>query len=187
MNINLDWLVIYEVCFEVLKAVKLHSLVVFGLVSLSLISCAPSEGVSQSAKSPTAQTSVESSTPSADSNPASTAKSGTFVSGEHSTEGTARLVKENGKRYLELDEAFKTSEMGPDLHVILHRSEDVIGSTNPPAYPLKEGDYVILGRLEKFNGAQRYSIPENINLADYQSAVIWCRKFNATFGAAKLS
>ncbi|MEH1971040.1 DM13 domain-containing protein [Nostoc sp.] len=26
-----------------------------------------------------------------------------------------------------------------------------------------------------------------MNLADYKSAAIWCRQFNATFGAAKLS
>lgn len=113
--------------------------------------------------------------------------SGTFVSGEHPTEGTARILSENGKYFLELDKGFKTFSMGPDLHVILHRSDNVIGSTKPPAYPIKEGEYVIISRLQKFNGAQRYAIPENINLADYQSAAIWCRKFNATFGAAKLS
>jgi hypothetical protein len=73
------------------------------------------------------------------------------------------------------------------LVVILHRSDNVIGSTKPPSYSLKKGDYVVLGRLQKFSGAQSYAIPKNINLADYKSAVIWCRKFNATFGAAKLN
>lgn len=77
--------------------------------------------------------------------------------------------------------------MGPDLHVILHRSNDVLGSTKPPSYPLKEQVYVILGRLQKFSGAQRYPIADKINLTNYKSAAIWCRKFNATFGAAKLN
>lgn len=113
--------------------------------------------------------------------------SGTFVSGEHETKGTARIINENGKRYLELGEDFTTFDMGPDLVVILHRSEDVIGSTEPPAYPLNEEDYIILAPLKEFSGTQRYEIPDDINPEDYASAAIWCRQFNATFGAARLS
>jgi hypothetical protein len=111
----------------------------------------------------------------------------TFVSGEHTTQGTVSISTKSGQSFLELDKSFKTSSSGPDLVVILHRSDNVIGSTKPPSYSLKKGDYVILGRLQKFSGAQSYTIPKNINLADYKSVVIWCRKFNATFGAAKLS
>lgn len=112
--------------------------------------------------------------------------SGTFVSGEHNTQGTVRILTENGNRYLELDSTFQTSTSGPDLYVILHRSNDVIGSTTPPAYPLQEQDYVIIDRLQAYSGAQRYQIPDDIDLAQYKSAVIWCRMFNATFGAARL-
>lgn len=114
-------------------------------------------------------------------------KSGTFVAGEHDTTGGARIVSENGKNYLELDANFKTSNLGPDLYVILHRSDDVLASTKPPAHPLKAGDYVILSRLQNYSGAQRYAIASNIEFANYQSAVIWCRLLNATFGTAKLS
>lgn len=71
--------------------------------------------------------------------------------------------------------------------VILHRSDNVINSTKPPSYPLKKGDYIILAPLKKYSDAQTYPIPNNINLADYKSAAIWCRKFNPTFGAANLS
>jgi hypothetical protein len=87
---------------------------------------------------------------------------------------------------LELDEAFQTSSMGPDLVVVLHRAEDVLSTTEPPAYPLQEGNYIILAPLESFSGAQSYPIPENVNVDEYQSAAIWCRRFNATFGAATL-
>jgi hypothetical protein len=114
-------------------------------------------------------------------------KSGTFVSGEHPTQGTVRLVSQNGQSFIELGQDFQTSEMGPDLVVILHRSDNVIGSTEPPAYAINEGDYVVLAPLEQFTGAQSYPIPSNVNLADYRSAGIWCRKFNATFGAAVLN
>lgn len=112
-------------------------------------------------------------------------KSGSFIAVEHPTEGTVQIVPKNGKPVLELDQAFKT-DMGPDLVVILHRAENVLESTKPPSYPLQEGDYVILAPLQKFEGAQSYPIPEDINLEDYNSAVIWCREFNATFGTATL-
>ncbi|HIK45013.1 MAG TPA: DM13 domain-containing protein [Leptolyngbyaceae cyanobacterium M65_K2018_010] len=113
-------------------------------------------------------------------------KSGSFISGEHATSGIARIVNNSGQLVLELDQTFETSPMGPDLVVVLHRSEDVIGSTEPPAFPLREGDYAILAELESFSGGQRYLIPTDVNLDDYRSVAIWCRRFNATFGAATL-
>ncbi|PSB32486.1 DM13 domain-containing protein [Stenomitos frigidus] len=115
-----------------------------------------------------------------------TIKSGSFASGEQSTQGTARIIAQDGKLFLELGEGFKTSNKGPDLVVILHRSSNVLGATKPPAYPLQAGDYLLLAPLRKFSGTQRYAIPATVNVAEYQSAAIWCRKFNATFGAAKL-
>jgi len=111
-------------------------------------------------------------------------KSGSFVAGEHPTEGTASIVMK-GQPTLELDQAFKTSE-GPDVVVVLHRSANVLGSSKPPSYPLQEGDYVVLAPLKGFSGAQSYPIPQGTNLEDYKSVVIWCRQFNATFGIAPL-
>jgi Electron transfer DM13 len=113
-------------------------------------------------------------------------RSGTFVDGEHPTKGTARIVQKGNERILELDRAFQTSTSGPDLVVILHKSPDVIGSTVPPAYPIKKGDYVSIAPLKLYSGAQSYVIPASINSEDFASAAIWCRKFNATFGAARL-
>jgi hypothetical protein len=108
-----------------------------------------------------------------------TVKSGNFIAAEHPTEGTARIITENGRRYLEFDQAFM-SDMGPDLYVILHRAASL------PKGGLKEQDYISLGRLQKLNGPQRYTIPQDISLADYRSVAIWCRQFNATFGYAPL-
>jgi Electron transfer DM13 len=54
------------------------------------------------------------------------------------------------------------------------------------AYEVNISELAPFSPLKKFSGAQSYKIPNNINLADYKSAAIWCRKFNATFGAAKL-
>ncbi|MBD2500564.1 DM13 domain-containing protein [Anabaena azotica] len=116
-----------------------------------------------------------------------TIKSGTFVSGEHTTQGTVRITQKEGRSFIELDQSFKTSTSGPDLVVVLHRSDNVIGSTKPPAYSLKKGDYIVIAPLKKYIGTQNYLIPNNINLAVYKSVAIWCRQFNATFGAASLS
>ena len=53
--------------------------------------------------------------------------SGSFVAGEQPTQGTARIIAQNGKLFLELGQGFKTSSAGPDLVVLLHRSSNVLG------------------------------------------------------------
>lgn len=174
---------------------KLRHLLILGLSSLIMLGCVREVSKNQANESPIAvnasvpvsSTQAKPLSKSAQSPDSTAIKSGTFVSGEHTTQGKASITTKNGKSFLELDESFKTSESGPDLVVILHRSDNVINSTKPPSYPLKNGDYFILAPLKKYSGAQTYSIPQNINLADYKSAAIWCRKFNATFGAANLN
>jgi hypothetical protein len=165
---------------------RFNFLILLGSLLLS-VSCTR-EIVAEQPVAPSTSPNVEASTPIASTaapDTATTLKSGSFIPGEAPTEGIARIISENGNYYLELDQSFQTSDRGPDLFVILHRSDDVLASTEPPAYPLQEQDYAILGALQQFSGAQRYSIPEDVNLEDYKSAVIWCRQFNATFGVAK--
>lgn len=164
---------------------KLKYLVILGWMSLTFgctgqaeVSQLPTNSPTGLAASPTGEQSDAT---------AKTIKSGTFVAGEHDTTGSVRIFRESGKNYLELNPAFTTSNLGPDLYVILHQSDNVLASSQPPAYPLKEADYVIIERLQEYSGSQRYAIPQNIKLENYQSAVIWCRQFNATFGTAKLS
>jgi len=103
-----------------------------------------------------------------------------FQAGEHPTKGNIRVITYQGKRYLEFDKSFKTDN-GPDLFVILHRDRTV------PIYGIKEKDYKSIARLQKTKGTQRYAIPDNVNLADFKSVAVWCRKFNATFGFATLN
>ncbi|NEO27058.1 MAG: DM13 domain-containing protein [Kamptonema sp. SIO4C4] len=108
-----------------------------------------------------------------------------FVDGEHPTQGQVTLVQEGEQYFLEFAEDFQT-DAGPDLFVVLHTSDDVIGTTDPPAHGIEEGDYATIAPLEAVTGTQRYPIPADVNVADYQSVAIWCRQFNATFGAAAL-
>lgn len=100
------------------------------------------------------------------------------VEQDHATTGTARIVTENGQRYLEFDRQFDTAR-GPDVKVILYR-----GSTVP--VNINESDYITLAALKDFSGAQRYAIPNSVNLDDFESVGIWCKKFNVTFGYASL-
>ena len=169
--------------------------ILISFVTLTVVGCASEATQKQAVVSPSVTTD-ESPAQSAQSQPTAqvanateseASRSGSFVAGEHPTQGLARIVTRNGQSVLELDQNFKTSEMGPDLVVVLHRSSDVLGSTTPPAYPLKKDDYTFVAPLQKFSGAQQYPIPETVKVSDYQSVAIWCRKFNATFGAAKLS
>jgi hypothetical protein len=107
-------------------------------------------------------------------------KSGKFVAGEKPTTGSVRVITENGQRFLVLDSGFSTSDQGPDLHVLLDTS------AKPPQTYKNLSSYVNLGKLQQFNGEQRYPIPSAIDLAKFKSVVIWCRMANATFGYAPL-
>ncbi|AFY57178.1 electron transfer protein with DM13 domain [Rivularia sp. PCC 7116] len=106
--------------------------------------------------------------------------SGSFVTTEqdHPTNGIAKIVEVNGKRYLQFDKAFTTAR-GPKVRVVLHRNNTV-------PVNLKEENYVTLASLKKFDGAQNYEIPDNFDLKDFQSVAIWCEEFNVTFGYASL-
>lgn len=107
-------------------------------------------------------------------------KTGNFMTAEKPTTGTARIVTENGHRFLELSNTFSTSDQGPDLHVLLDNS-------NRPAQSYQNlNSFVNLGKLRSFSGAQRYPIPDAVNITNVKSVVIWCRMANATFGYAPL-
>lgn len=162
-----------------------------GIITALMLGCVRGAVTQQSSNpvaSPVAESpvAVSPATETAQASNSTVLSSGSFVSGEHSTEGTVRIKMVNGKRVLELDSTFRTSSMGPDLVVALHRSEDVISITQPPAYAIQKGDYVVLAPLQNFTGAQTYEIPNSVVLENFKSAIIWCRRFNATFGAATL-
>ena len=110
---------------------------------------------------------------------------GTFASGEHPTTGNISILDDKGTPIIQFGDDFQTDN-GPDLFVVLHTAEDVIGTTTPPAYGLKEGDYVAIAPLKSPQGSQYYSIPAAVILDNYNSVAVWCRQFNATFGAASL-
>ena len=102
---------------------------------------------------------------------------GNFMAAEHPTKGTVKIVTNNRQRYLEFSDNFQT-DSGPDLFVLLHRE------ASPKSYDTDK--FLNLGKLQNIGGKQRYLIPEDAEISDFASVVIWCRRFNATFGYAPL-
>jgi hypothetical protein len=106
--------------------------------------------------------------------------SGDFVGLAHPTSGKARIYKtQDGKSILRLEQ-FKTSN-GPDVRVYL-----VKGSDAADGAVIKGGGFVDLGALKGNVGDQNYAIPDNVNLNEFRSVSIWCRRFAVNFGAATL-
>lgn len=106
---------------------------------------------------------------------------GTFVTQEHDTSGTAKVLElADGSRVLRL-EGFATSD-GPDVHVWLTDQE---AGGDMDKYD--DGDVVKLGKLKATNGNQNYQIPAGAELAGLRSAVIWCDRFDVAFGSAALT
>ncbi|MFI5531787.1 DM13 domain-containing protein [Kitasatospora sp. NPDC051853] len=106
---------------------------------------------------------------------------GSFVSGEHTTTGRARLVRlADGSAVLRLED-LATSE-GPDVRVYLSTrpsAESRLDDLGPGA--------VELGRLKGNLGNQNYAVPAGTDLTRFHSAVIWCKRFSVGFGAADLA
>lgn len=110
---------------------------------------------------------------------------GTFISHEHSTTGTASIVKDSatGKSQLVLSD-LNTSN-GPDVHVWLSKAPVIEGQAG--WFVAGEHEHVDLGQIKGNVGNQVYDLPSNINVDDWTSVVLWCDDFNVSFGAAALS
>jgi hypothetical protein len=104
---------------------------------------------------------------------------GAFQSYEHSTTGRAEALRlADGSRYLRL-EGFETSN-GPDVRVYLSAAP---AGGDGDAF---DDEYVELGELKGNIGSQNYAIPADLVLRQFESAVIWCKRFSVPFGAAPL-
>jgi len=100
----------------------------------------------------------------------------------HPTSGRATVYKNgDGKQYLRLSD-FATSN-GPDVHVVLVKADDAGLESNIVKGSL---DFVELGSLKGNMGDQNYDLPVTADLGKYQAVVIYCERFHAVFGVAKL-
>ena len=100
----------------------------------------------------------------------------------HGTSGRATIYKdENGKEYLRLTD-FATSN-GPDVHVLLVNADDPSLTKDVVTGDLS---HVELGSLKGNQGDQNYDLPAGVDLQKYQAVAIYCERFHAIFGVARL-
>jgi hypothetical protein len=100
----------------------------------------------------------------------------------HPTSGRASIYQApDGKRDLRLTD-FTTSN-GPDVHVVLAQSDDErLGQD----FVKGELNDVELGVLKANQGDQNYDLPASTDLSKFNMVVIYCERFHAVFGVAKL-
>ncbi|MGA7415823.1 MAG: DM13 domain-containing protein [Bryobacteraceae bacterium] len=106
---------------------------------------------------------------------------GRFEGRAHQTSGRATIYKSpNGKLYLRLTD-FTTSN-GPDVHIVLARSDD-----KGLEQEIVKGDLddVELGPLKGNKGDQNYDLPASTDL-NKRAVVVYCERFHAVFGLAGL-
>jgi hypothetical protein len=109
---------------------------------------------------------------------------GAFISHEHATTGTARVLRApDGSRYLRLED-LDTSN-GPLLKVWLTDAPVRAGSAGWRVFD--DGRHIDLGPLKGNIGDQNYPLPADLDLATYRSVSIWCARFHVSFGAAALT
>ena len=106
---------------------------------------------------------------------------GDFISHEHSTSGTASLIRQpDGSRVLALAD-LRTSD-GPVVKVWLTDRK----VTEDGWHVFDDGTYLDLGGLKGNIGNQLYEIPDGADLSGLRSVSIWCDRFDVSFGAAEL-
>lgn len=107
---------------------------------------------------------------------ARTVVAGSFVDVDlvHRGSGTAKIVEDNGRRFLRLENFEVTN--GPDLYVYLSESKQ-------PGSSLESlSKYISLGLLKGNAGDQNYDIPAIFR--GYDTVVIWCQKYGVLFSYA---
>lgn len=71
---------------------------------------------------------------------------------------------------------------GPKYHVYLVPEKNVLPSTN-----VARTMFVDLGRLKAFKGSQNYEVPAGVDIAKFDSVVIWCEQFGVLISPAALT
>lgn len=104
----------------------------------------------------------------------------TFIDAVHNGEGVATVYELPDESRVLRFENFRVTN-GPQLHVILSRNapDSIFGDVGE--------DYIDLGPLSGNVGNQNYAIPDDVNLDEYQTVVIYCVPFQVVFSTAPLS
>lgn len=106
-----------------------------------------------------------------DTPPANPSYRGEFVSGAHSTSGTATIDQEETTLTLT---NFKTDN-GPDVNIYIASSLNAVTS-----------DFIDLGDSKGRNGTYTYDLPGGKDYTVYKYVIVWCVDFDVNFGYAAL-
>ncbi|MEM7480872.1 MAG: DM13 domain-containing protein [Acidobacteriota bacterium] len=107
--------------------------------------------------------------------------SGTWTKKGYRIAGNWSLIVDNGARYLVLDEGFKTRK-APDLKFFLSpRPLADLGDRNA-----LDGGAVLIAPLEAPRGAQRYALPDDVDLAAFKTLILHCEQYSKLWGGAAL-
>jgi hypothetical protein len=109
---------------------------------------------------------------------------GTFISHEHTTTGSVRVIEHpDGTRQLAI-EGLETTN-GPDVHVWLSAGPVIEGFDG--WFTAAGYEYVDLGPIKGNLGDQLYDIPAGVDLSVFRTVDLWCVQFSVSFGAAALA
>lgn len=105
---------------------------------------------------------------------------GTWTKKGYAIDGGWRIVDDAGTLYVELDASFSTRR-APDLKLFLSPLElGALGDRNAIR------DAVLIAPLEHHKGAQRYALPDGVDLGAYRSLIVHCEKFSKLWGGTAL-
>ncbi|MFK7888964.1 MAG: DM13 domain-containing protein [Gammaproteobacteria bacterium] len=94
--------------------------------------------------------------------------------------GTWKIVETDEGRFLELNEKFKTRR-APDLKLFLSPRLDAdVTPDNAVA------GSVLIAKLKKAKGAQRYALPADLDLNDFETLVLHCEQYTKLWGVSPL-
>ena len=108
---------------------------------------------------------------------------GRFVDADNFHRGSGRATVYrlgNGDHILRFEDFRVTN--GPDLRVLLTSHAEPTSRAD-----LDAAGYVELGKLKGNVGDQNYPIPNDVDIADQHSVVIYCRPFHVVFSVARLA
>jgi Electron transfer DM13 len=98
-----------------------------------------------------------------------------YVDAIHNGTGPVRIIDVAGTRYVRFDGVMLTN--APDVHVYLSRESGGRWDAATSFY---------LGALKATNGSFNYELPATLDVASYQSVVVWCRAFGVLITWADL-
>ncbi|MEM7612279.1 MAG: DM13 domain-containing protein [Pseudomonadota bacterium] len=106
---------------------------------------------------------------------------GNWTKRSQTIKGGWSIVETAEGRFLQLDEGFKTRR-APDLKLFLSKRD----AADVTANNATDGS-VLIAPLKKSKGAQRYALPADLDLSEFNTLVLHCEQYTKLWGVSALS